>query len=267
MSAIEHDEAALVKEVSPAEAAHLIDQLERGYQAAYRSAREAYGTSAYPPRRAMATDLDQLAGDEHWATFAVGMRQPGESVPQFLDRTRAEAAKETTQMSCPECGEDVQQQAPADLVNWQTHGLDHPEWSHRDGSSLCPVIGPSSGYQPARPRPAEPDREPDTDIARLDPPATMRSALDRTAHPDGPAAGARGQADRDSQQARPGEPRGDAAGYPASGIRAGQRGAIPRQYPADTTRRLDVAGPGPTLRNMDATPAASGRQAELEAGE
>jgi len=118
MSAIEHDEAALVKEVSPAEAAHLIDQLERGYQAAYRSAREAYGTSAYPPRRAMATDLDQLAGDEHWATFAVGMRQPGESVPQFLDRTRAEAAKETTQMSCPECGEDVQQQAPADLVNW-----------------------------------------------------------------------------------------------------------------------------------------------------
>ena len=216
----------------------------------------------------MATDLDRLAGDEHWATFAIGMRQPGESVPQFLDRTRAGAgAKDTTQMSCPECGEDVQQQPPADLVNWQAHGMAQPEWSHRDGSSLCPVIGPSGGYQPAQPQPAEPGPESDTYIARLDPPATMRSALDRTAHPDGPAAGTRGQAGRDGQQVEPGEPRGDAAGYPASGIRAGQHEAIPRQYLADTIRRLDVAGPGPILRNLDATPAASGRQAELEAGE
>lgn len=44
-----------------------------------------------------------------------------------------------------------------DLVSWGAHGLTQPEWSHRDGSSLCPVIGPSGGYEPAQPVVAEPD--------------------------------------------------------------------------------------------------------------
>jgi hypothetical protein len=238
MSAIEHDETALVKEVSPAEAAHLIDQLERGYQAAYRAAREAYGTGDCPPRRAMATDLDQLAGDERWATFATGMRQPGESVPQFLDRTQAEAAER--QMTCPECGEDAQEQPPADLVNWQAHGLDQSGWSHRDGSALCPVLGPSGGYQPAQPEPAEPKREPEPDVARLNPPATM-------------------QAGRDARQAQ-------IRDYLPRGAQAGQRGAIPRQYMAGTIRHLDVTGTGPVIRD-EAAPLAASRQAEREAGE
>jgi hypothetical protein len=56
-------------------------------------------------------------------------------------------------MTCPECGEDAREQPPADLVNWQAHGIAEPGWSHRDGSALCPVIDPSGGYQPARPAP------------------------------------------------------------------------------------------------------------------
>ena len=109
MSAIEHDENAVVKDVSAAEAAHLLDQLERGYQTAYAAAREAYGTSDYPARRALAADLDQLAGDERWASFAAGMRQPGESIPQFLRRTQAEATAADRPMTCPECGEAARQ--------------------------------------------------------------------------------------------------------------------------------------------------------------
>src|SRR5258708_3486221 len=53
---------------------------------------------------------------------------------------------------CPECGEEAVNQPTTDLVPWEAHGLEHPQWSHRDGSSLCPVVGPSGGYEPAQPR-------------------------------------------------------------------------------------------------------------------
>ena len=78
-------------------------------------------------------------------------------------------------MSCPECGEDAVRQPPPDLVPWEAHGLTRPEWSHRDGSSLCPVIGPSGGYQPAQPQPRP--AEPDIQTMRLEPPASMQPSL------------------------------------------------------------------------------------------
>jgi hypothetical protein len=49
---------------------------------------------------------------------------------------------------CPECGEPAVKVPPASLMPWQAHGLAAPQWSHRDGTPLCPVIGPA-GYQPA----------------------------------------------------------------------------------------------------------------------
>ena len=42
-----------------------------------------------------------------------------------------------------------------------------PEWSHRDRTSLCPVIGPA-GYEPAQPQPA--DAQADAEVPRLVPP-------------------------------------------------------------------------------------------------
>lgn len=60
------------------------------------------------------------------------------------------------QMTCPACGENAEEKPSGDLVSWGAHGLTQPEWSHRDGSSLCPVIGPSGGYEPAQPVVAEP---------------------------------------------------------------------------------------------------------------
>lgn len=78
-------------------------------------------------------------------------------------------------MQCPECGEDAVSQPPADLVPWQAHGLPQPGWSHRDGSSLCPVIGPSGGYQPAQPQPTL--AEAGLSATRLEPPATLRPSM------------------------------------------------------------------------------------------
>jgi hypothetical protein len=74
---------------------------------------------------------------------------------------------------CPECGEEAVNQPTTDLVPWEAYGMERPQWSHRDGSSLCPVIGPSGGYEPAQPRERAAERD-DPGVARLDPPATMR---------------------------------------------------------------------------------------------
>jgi len=87
-------------------------------------------------------------------------------------------------MCCPECGEQAVRQPPSDLVPWQAHGIDRPGWSHRDGSSLCPVIGQSGGYQPAQPQPRRGD--PGTQSASPDPPASMRAAT-RTGRAASPA--------------------------------------------------------------------------------
>ena len=67
------------------------------------------------------------------------------------------------------------QPAPADLVPWGALGIAKPDWSHRDGTSLCPVISPSGGYQPAQPQPRP--AEPGVQATRLEPPATLRPSM------------------------------------------------------------------------------------------
>jgi hypothetical protein len=61
----------------------------------------------------------------------------------------------TTTHICPECEEPAVKQPPTDLVPFPALGITQPEWSHLDGSSLCPVMGPN-GCQPAEPRPCDP---------------------------------------------------------------------------------------------------------------
>jgi hypothetical protein len=55
-----------------------------------------------------------------------------------------------TGMTCPECGERAVRRPPADLTPYAAHGMSRPEWSHADGSPLCPVMTPG-GYRPASP--------------------------------------------------------------------------------------------------------------------
>lgn len=54
---------------------------------------------------------------------------------------------------CPECGEEAVHKAPKPgpwLDTWTRTGRPVPEWSHRDGEPLCPVMG-DDGYEPAHP--------------------------------------------------------------------------------------------------------------------
>ena len=50
----------------------------------------------------------------------------------------------------PACGEPARTALPADLVPAHYTEQPAPEWSHLDGTQLCPVIGPD-GYRPADP--------------------------------------------------------------------------------------------------------------------
>jgi hypothetical protein len=56
-------------------------------------------------------------------------------------------------MICRECGEPAVHKQPRSQVPWKAHGLKCPEWSHRDGTPLCPVMG-QGGYEPSQPVPA-----------------------------------------------------------------------------------------------------------------
>jgi hypothetical protein len=94
-------------------------------------------------------------------------------------------------MTCPECGEPAAHREPADLVPWEAHGMTRPQWSHTDGSALCPVPGPSGGYRPAQPAPAHTQPDPElgsrSQAARLDSPPSMRhhwQATEREAEAD-----------------------------------------------------------------------------------
>lgn len=53
-------------------------------------------------------------------------------------------------MVCPQCGEAAREGVPTDLVPAHYANEPVPEWSHLDGTQLCPVIGPD-GYRPADP--------------------------------------------------------------------------------------------------------------------
>jgi hypothetical protein len=49
------------------------------------------------------------------------------------------------------------------------------QWSHSDGTALCPVPSPSGGYRPAQPVPDTEQwgAELDPDVSRLDPTPSM----------------------------------------------------------------------------------------------
>ena len=76
-------------------------------------------------------------------------------------------------MQCPECEEPAVNHPATDHVPWEAHGLDRPEWSHTDGSALCPVIGASGSYEPAQPSARR--AAPGPRIEHENPPAATRA--------------------------------------------------------------------------------------------
>lgn len=53
---------------------------------------------------------------------------------------------------CPECGEGVRNLPPTDMPPGQAR----PDFSHHDGSTLCPVFSPGSATHLSGDKPAEP---------------------------------------------------------------------------------------------------------------
>jgi len=88
----------------------------------------------------------------------------------------------TEQMECPECGEDAVNAPTTDRVPWAAHGMERPQWSHKDGSSLCPALG-DSGYAPAQPQPRATERQTQAE-AEVDPGPTERQLDDWNIHND-----------------------------------------------------------------------------------
>jgi hypothetical protein len=84
----------------------------------------------------------------------------------YQGETEAADAAEQPATACPECRETSVNQETTDAVPWTAHGLETPQWSHEDGSSLCPVTG-ERGYEPAQPVMAaelEPEEAEDADL-------------------------------------------------------------------------------------------------------
>jgi hypothetical protein len=136
------------------EAAELLGKLERGHQEAYRVQKTYWRTREWTSRKAMSQELDAQSVDAHRATLERGLRKPGETVEQFAARARHEAGQ-APELECSECGEPAVNKPTTDLVPWEAHGLEHPQWSHRTGPrSARSSARPASTSPPGPTRPA-----------------------------------------------------------------------------------------------------------------
>ena len=82
----------ITNDMTPVEAANLLERLEEGHQAAWLSTREVPWHSAeYQSRFQNAAEVDDVFRDVMWETVQNGMRRPGEPVEEFTERAESEA--------------------------------------------------------------------------------------------------------------------------------------------------------------------------------
>jgi hypothetical protein len=85
-------ESDITKDMTPVEAANLLEKLEEGHQAAWLSTHEArWQTAEYQSRFHNAAEVDGVYRDVMWETLENGMRRPGEPVEEFAERAESEA--------------------------------------------------------------------------------------------------------------------------------------------------------------------------------
>jgi hypothetical protein len=83
---------SITKDMTPAEAAKLLETLEAGNQAAWLSTRElSWQDPEYQARFQNAAEIDGVFGDILQETADNGMRWPGEPVEEFAERAASEA--------------------------------------------------------------------------------------------------------------------------------------------------------------------------------
>jgi hypothetical protein len=125
----------ITKDMTPVEAANLLEKLEEGQQAAWLSTRGApWHRFEYQSRLQNAAEVDAVFRDLMWETLENGMRRPGEPVEEFAERAEAEtrfaeahkaaaeatAGKITEQAGAgvtPECAAGTQGEIAARLLN------------------------------------------------------------------------------------------------------------------------------------------------------
>jgi hypothetical protein len=85
-------ESSITKDMTPVEAANLLEKLEAGHQAAWLSTQGVPWQGAeYQSRFQNAAEVDGVFRDVMWETVENGMRRPGEPVEEFAERTESEA--------------------------------------------------------------------------------------------------------------------------------------------------------------------------------
>ena len=85
-------ESNITKDMTPVEAANLLEELEEGHQATWLSTHEVPWQSAeYQSRFQNAAEVDGVFRDLMWETVENGMRRPGEPVEEFAERAESEA--------------------------------------------------------------------------------------------------------------------------------------------------------------------------------
>jgi hypothetical protein len=82
----------ITKDMTPVEAANLLEKLEEGHQAAWLATHETrWHSAAYESRFQNAAEVDDVFRDLMWETVENGMRRPGDLVEEFAERAEAEA--------------------------------------------------------------------------------------------------------------------------------------------------------------------------------
>lgn len=85
-------DSSIAQDLTPVEAANLLEKLEEGHQAAWLSTHQVPWHSAeYQARFQNAAEVDDVFRDLMWETVENGMRRPGEPVEEFAERAESEA--------------------------------------------------------------------------------------------------------------------------------------------------------------------------------
>src|SRR5262249_42751615 len=122
-------ESNITKDMTPVDAANLLEKLEEGHQAAWLSTHEARWQGAeYQSRFQNAAEVDGVFRDVMWETVENGMRRPGEPVEEFVERAESEAKLADSHKAGTEL--------PADPITQQAGAGTAPQRAgdHRDAS-------------------------------------------------------------------------------------------------------------------------------------
>jgi hypothetical protein len=111
-------ESNITKDMTPIEAANLLEKLEEGHQAAWLSTREVSSQNPeYEARFQNAAEVDGVFRDVLSETVENGMRRPGEPVEEFAERAASEAMlAEMHRTGAQTSADPIPQQANANVT-------------------------------------------------------------------------------------------------------------------------------------------------------